>query len=95
MTATVTVCIPAYRAASFIAQTVIGVLRQTHSDLRVVVAIDPPDDGSPCGTATALAPPHGRPQAFGANQPKAVGLGRECQFDAARCDHALFLLFAA
>lgn len=56
MTATVTVCIPAYRAASFIAQTVIGVLRQTHSDLRVVVAIDPPDDGSPCGTATALAP---------------------------------------
>lgn len=53
---TVTVCIPAYRAGTFIAQTVGAVLNQTHADLRVIVAIDPPADGSPDDTAAALAP---------------------------------------
>lgn len=51
---TVTVCIPAYRAGAFIAQTVRSVLRQSHVDLRVIVAIDPPDDGSRDDTAEVL-----------------------------------------
>lgn len=51
----VTVCIPAYRAEGFIAETVGSVLAQSLSDLRVIVAIDPPEDGAPDGTAAALA----------------------------------------
>lgn len=53
---TVTVCIPAYRAAGFIGQTVASVLGQSHADLKLVVAIDPPEDGAPDGTAEALRP---------------------------------------
>ncbi len=51
---TVTVCIPAYRAGAFIVETVGSVLRQSHDDLRVVVAVDPPSDGSRDDTADAL-----------------------------------------
>lgn len=53
---TVTVCIPAYRAGRFIAETVQSILRQTHADLQLLVAIDPPDDGSPDDTLEALQP---------------------------------------
>jgi hypothetical protein len=53
---TVTVCIPAYRAENFIAETVGAVLAQTHRDLKVVVSIDPPAEGSPDRTASALEP---------------------------------------
>lgn len=52
----VTVCIPAYRAAGFIGQTVAAVLGQSHAELKLVVSIDPPDDGGLDGTAEALAP---------------------------------------
>lgn len=52
---TVTVCIPAYRSGGIIAETVGAVLTQTHADLKVIVSIDPPDDGSPDDTAAALA----------------------------------------
>ena len=52
----VTVLIPAYRAEDYIAQTVRSVLEQTFTDLTLVVAVDPPADGSPDLTASALAP---------------------------------------
>jgi GT2 family glycosyltransferase len=51
---TVTVCVPAYRAGDFIAETVASVLAQSHADLRLVVAIDPPADGGPDTTERAL-----------------------------------------
>ncbi|MFV0301618.1 MAG: glycosyltransferase family 2 protein [Paracoccus sp. (in: a-proteobacteria)] len=51
---TVTVCIPAYRAEGFIAETVASVLAQGHDDLKLVVSVDPPDDGGPDGTLAVL-----------------------------------------
>jgi hypothetical protein len=51
----VTVLVPAYMAEGFIAETVRSVLRQSFSDLRLEVGIDPPADGSPDRTAEALA----------------------------------------
>ncbi|WP_270727039.1 glycosyltransferase family 2 protein [Shimia sp. Alg240-R146] len=51
-----TVCIPAYRASDFIAETVKSVLSQTFTDFNVKIAIDPPDDDSPDGTYEALEP---------------------------------------
>jgi len=56
---TVTVCIPAYAAGAFLAETVRSVLAQTHRDLKVEVAVDPhPSDGSgePDDTLAALEP---------------------------------------
>lgn len=51
---TVTVCIPAYRAEAFLAQTVESVLVQSYPDLRVIVSIDPADEGSTVSTARVL-----------------------------------------
>lgn len=52
---TVTVCIPAYQAEDFIIETVSSVLGQTHADLKLVIAIDPPADGSPDKTIGVLS----------------------------------------
>lgn len=51
-----TVCIPAYRAEEFIAETVSSVLAQTFTDFVVRIYIDPTDDHAPDGTLKALAP---------------------------------------
>lgn len=51
----ITVCIPAFRAGSFIAETVGSVLAQSFDDFLVSIAIDPSDDG-PDDTKTALEP---------------------------------------
>ncbi len=42
--AEVSICIPAYRAAGFIGQTLDSVLNQTHPEIRVLVSIDSNDD---------------------------------------------------
>lgn len=70
---TVTVCIPAYRAGGFIAATVGAVLAQTHDDLTVLVAIDPPADGGPDDTAAALAPFAGDPRLEVTRNPRRLG----------------------
>lgn len=70
---TVTVCIPAYRAGSFIAETVSAVLRQTHDDLKVIVAIDPPADGTSDDTAAALAAFAADPRLSVRTNPKRLG----------------------
>lgn len=51
-----TVCIPAYRAGGFIGETVKSVLAQTHDDLKLLVAIDPPAEGGADDTKDALEP---------------------------------------
>lgn len=44
---TVTVCIPAYRAGTFIDRTLRSAAGQTYTDLRIEIAIDPSDDDPP------------------------------------------------
>ena len=56
---TVTVCIPAYRAGRFLAETLNSVVNQTYSDLRVEIGVDPADadgTGAPEDTLAALTP---------------------------------------
>jgi hypothetical protein len=43
---TVTVCVPVWNAASFVAETLESVRRQTHTDLRVLISVDDSDDDS-------------------------------------------------
>ena len=59
---TITVCVPAYRSAAFIGDTVRSVLAQTHGDFQLVVAIDPAGDGAADGTFGALEPFRGDPR---------------------------------
>ena len=44
---TVTICIPAYQAGSFLAETVESALAQTHKAVRIVIAVDPGKDDTP------------------------------------------------
>lgn len=44
---TVTICIPAYQAESFLAETVDSALAQTHRAIRIVIAVDPGKDETP------------------------------------------------
>lgn len=44
---TVTICIPAYQAASFLAETVESALAQTHKAVRIIIAVDPGKDDTP------------------------------------------------
>ncbi|WP_157764675.1 glycosyltransferase family 2 protein [Rhodobacter sp. CZR27] len=53
---TVSVCIPAYRAGAFIAETVASVLDQSRADLRLIVAVDPAEDDPSDTTLAALEP---------------------------------------
>jgi hypothetical protein len=56
---TVTVCIPAYRAGQFLAETLNSVVNQTYADLRVEIGVDPADGdgtGAPEDTLAALTP---------------------------------------
>lgn len=46
MSAAVTLCIPAYRAAAFLAATIDSALAQTWPAVEIVVSIDPCDDGT-------------------------------------------------
>jgi glycosyltransferase involved in cell wall biosynthesis len=43
---TVTVCVPVYRAAEFVGETLSHIAAQTYNDLRVLVSVDLSDDGS-------------------------------------------------
>ena len=70
---TVTVCIPAYRSGQAIADTVRSSLNQTHDDVRVVVAIDPAEDGSPDVTAAALEPLRDDPRLDVRTNPRRLG----------------------
>ncbi len=70
---TVTVCVPAHRAGGFITETVAAVLGQSHDDLRVIVAIDPPDDGSEDDTAAALAQLAADPRLTVRSNPRRLG----------------------
>ncbi|MEO1138678.1 MAG: glycosyltransferase [Pseudomonadota bacterium] len=71
--AQVTVCIPAYKAGSFIAETVRSVLGQSYSALTLHIAIDPPDDGSPDLTWSALSPFRGDRRVVIRKNPKRLG----------------------
>lgn len=44
---TVTICIPAYQAEGFLAETVESALAQTHRAIRMVIAVDPGNDDTP------------------------------------------------
>lgn len=68
-----TVCIPAYRAEAFIADTVSSVLSQTFSEFCVKIAIDPPGDGAADGTLEALAPLRSDPRVQISQNAKRLG----------------------
>lgn len=42
----VTICLPAYRAADFIADTLQSIAAQTYRNIRVLISLDPSDDGT-------------------------------------------------
>lgn len=46
MTVPVTICIPAYKAAAFLAETVESALAQTHPDIQIVIAVEPSSDST-------------------------------------------------
>lgn len=46
MSVPVTICIPAYKAAGFLADTVESALSQTHPDIQIVIAVDPSSDAT-------------------------------------------------
>ena len=46
MSVPVTICIPAYKAAAFLADTVESALAQTHPNIHIVIAVEPSSDGT-------------------------------------------------
>ena len=42
----VTICIPAYRSQDFVHRAIESALGQENADIRVVVSVDPADDGT-------------------------------------------------
>lgn len=75
---TITVCIPAYQAEDFIVETVSSVLGQTHTDLKLVIAIDPPANGSPDKTAEALSDLSGDKRLRVYQNPQRLGWAENC-----------------
>lgn len=53
----VTVCIPAYRSADVIADTLRSIAEQTYRNIRVLISLDPSDDGTEQICAPFLADP--------------------------------------
>jgi len=73
---TVTVCVPAYRAGGFLAQTLASALAQTHGDLVVDVGIDPCEhdgSGDEHDTLRALAPFRADPRVRVHRNPRRLG----------------------
>ena len=73
MSPALTICIPAYRAEAFIRDTVNSVLAQTFEDFRVLIAIDPPGNGTTDRTQAALGDALSDPRITVTQNPQRLG----------------------